>query len=625
MTVRTAERRYVGADPRPWRLGALTATPVRAGVCVGVIIVAALVAHILIGNAYHGPWVFDDELGYQKLAQSFGETGHFALFGKPGLSYSPLYPLILSPLYLLHLSGTEAYEWTKVVNSVLMASSIFPIYKIARFVLPPPRAVIATALSALAPLMLYSSLEMSENLAFPLAMFALWAILVTIRSPTWRHDALVLVLCILAASARLQLVVLLPAAFAAVVIERALRGGGIRLTARTTVREHWLLSVATVGGLLLAVAAYAGTAALSLTGQYSVQQRLPTPPALRLAHLVAAHIAGLDMALGVIPFAGTLVAAYLWARNRRRPDVSAFAALAVSVTLLLVVLVAFTGYQQALGSDLPRIHERYLIYVLPLFIIAMVATTAFVRSRRMLVIGLMAGLAAGLLPAAIPYRSMMNGTVAADTFGLSVFVNRAPDGGVIALQNAALVAVIYALCLGAVYALTRPNTVLLVAATAGILLFIGIKAHTLLEVGARAATAHTLPATRNWVDAAGPTRGVAVLENARRQRRLDLANGETAFYNLSISRLYYVCSPLLLSQFGEVKVGIDGRGAVRDGSSPVRAEYVVAPRGTGVIGRVVAADVPGRLVLIRPERGVLRIAPSARSAWNCSPPKRSSS
>jgi hypothetical protein len=584
---------------------------------VGAIAVAALVAHILIGGAYHGPWVFDDELGYRELAQSFATTGHFALFGKRGLTYSPLYPVLLSPLYRFHLSGTEAYQWTKVVNALLMASSLFPIYKISRFVLAPPRAVIATALCALAPLMLYSSLEMSENLGFPIAMFALWAILVAIRSPSWQHDAIVIALCILAVSARLQLVVLLPAAFLAVAVSAALRGGGIRRAAVSTAREHWLLTAATAGGVLLAIAAFAGTAVLSLTGQYSIQRNLPTPPPGRLAHLIVAHVAGLDLALGVIPFAGTLVATYLWARRRSRPDVAAFAALAGAFTSLLVVLVSFTAYQQTAGGDQPRIHERYLIYVLPFFIIAMVATTAVARSRRMLRIGLLAGVIAGVLPITIPYHSMMNGTIAADTFGLTVFVNRAADGDVMALKSAALIAVVYALCLGMIYALVRPNTVLLVAATAGILVFIGVKVQSLLDVGARAATAHTLPATRNWVDAAGPTKPVVVLENPRRQRRLDLANAETAFYNLSVSRLYYVCSPLLLDTFGEIKAQIDPRGLVLDGSSPLRATYLVAPRGTGVVGRVVASDLPGGLDLIRPERGVVRVAPSGRAAWRC--------
>jgi hypothetical protein len=616
------------ATARRADLASLVSTRARAAVCVGVIGIAALLAHVAIVTAYKGPWIFDDELGYQKLAQSLAATGHFALFGKTGLTYSPLYPVILAPLYWLHLDGTQVYAWSKVVNCVLMALSVLPVYKIARFVLTPGRAVVATALSAIAPLMLYSNVEMSENVTYPVALFAVWAALVAIREPSWKHDALVVALCVLAVAARIQLVVILPAVFVAVVLEAALRTRRVRAVVRTAGGEHWLLAAATGVGALLALAAYVGTAVLSVTGQYSEQRGFPSPPPLAFLHLVAAHLAGIDMALGIIPFAGTLAAAYLWVRGGRSRDVTTFAALALSLTAFLVVLVAYTAYgnAHAYGStDLPRIHERYLIYVLPLFIIAMVATTAFPRSRSMLKLGLAAGLVAGLLPIAIPYRYVINGTVAADTFGLTVFVARAADGGAKALQHATVAAVVYALCLGLVYALARPNTVLLVVATAGILLFIGSKAQTLMNVGARAATAHTLPATRHWVDAAGPTKGVVVLENARRQRRHDLAVAETAFYNLSISRLYYVCTPLLFNQFGEIKATIARGGTVTTTSEPLRADYVVAPQDAGVVGRVVAADRPGRLVLVRPENGVLRIAPAGRRAWACAPPRRSSS
>ena len=48
------------------------------------------------------------------------------------------------------------------------------------------------------------------------------------------------------------------------------------------------------------------------------------------------------------------------------------------------------------AGDLKRIHKRYFMYVLPLFVIAMVATTALPRSDRMRRVALAAaGVAAG--------------------------------------------------------------------------------------------------------------------------------------------------------------------------------------------------------------------------------------
>src|SRR3954468_16108115 len=136
------------------RLRGLSSTPPRAAATLAVIVCGAAAGYMLIAVPYFGPWIFNDELGYQKLAQAFGTTGHLALFDKRGISYSPLYPLVLSPLYALPLSGPTAYTWAKVVNCVLMASALVPIYAIARSVLPRGTALVAAALSALLPLML---------------------------------------------------------------------------------------------------------------------------------------------------------------------------------------------------------------------------------------------------------------------------------------------------------------------------------------------------------------------------------------------------------------------------------------------------------------------------------------
>ena len=101
---------------------------------VGLAIASTALRAILVGHV-HGPMVFLDELGYEQMAQSFAHTGHFSLFGKTGLAYSPLYPIVLSPIYALTSSLHTAYEWAKVENALLISLSVFPVYAIARFVL----------------------------------------------------------------------------------------------------------------------------------------------------------------------------------------------------------------------------------------------------------------------------------------------------------------------------------------------------------------------------------------------------------------------------------------------------------------------------------------------------------
>ena len=63
---------------------------------VGLAAISTALRAIIVGHV-HGPLVFMDELGYERMAQSFAHTGHFSLFGKTGLAYSPLYPIVLSP------------------------------------------------------------------------------------------------------------------------------------------------------------------------------------------------------------------------------------------------------------------------------------------------------------------------------------------------------------------------------------------------------------------------------------------------------------------------------------------------------------------------------------------------
>ena len=137
---------------------------------IGVAVLSTAIRAALVTRV-HAPTVFSDEMGYTKLAQSIGRTAHFGLFNERGFSYSPLYPLVLSPIYALDASAPLAYAATKTLNALLISLSVFPIYKIARFVLPRRFALLVVFLSALAPLMTYPSFTMSENLGYP---FAWW-------------------------------------------------------------------------------------------------------------------------------------------------------------------------------------------------------------------------------------------------------------------------------------------------------------------------------------------------------------------------------------------------------------------------------------------------------------------
>jgi len=582
--------------------------PVSARAVVYCLIgIAALssVVRIAFVSRVHGPIIFMDELGYERLAQSIGLHGKLALFGNEGLSYSPLYPLVLSPIYALGAAATTAYTLIKSLNAVLISLSVFPIYKIARFVLPRRPSLLVAALSAVAPVLAYSSYVMSESLAYPLCLVAVWSILVAVRAPSVRGDAAVMGAVLLSTAARVQLIVLVPVALTAFLLVPLLDREVAESRLRALLRGVKLHKLAF--GAVAAVALVAGTAALlglgvfSVVGRYANVGRSGLPDLGHTLRVLVEHIAGIDLAVGVVPFIAALVTAYAFARSaRRRREHVAFAAVAVSLTVWLLLETAYDAAKfDSPTGDVPRIHERFLIYLLPLFLIAVVAAARL--SSRRAPIGVYAGAAAvaAILPAAIRFDTVVNNTTVVDSFGLQPFA-RAAGGQLVAVPHAALAAVIAAAVFGLLYIQVRQRlrTVVLLVLIAfvliGGLLRIRIEAFS-------AVAASLLPARADWVDQAKPGDDVAILTVAP-----DTAL-ETAFANISIARVYTLCNRGFGAEFGERRVTVDRRGRITDSEGVVRARYVVVPWAVDVQGRVVAWNAEGGLALVAPRNGRLTV------------------
>jgi hypothetical protein len=554
----------------------------------------------------HGPFVFMDELGYARMAQSFAQTGHLTLFGKAGLAYSPLYPVVLSPIYALTSAAHTAYESAKVLNAVLMSLAVFPVYGIARSVLNRPRAIGVAALSLAAPLMFYSGLEMSESIAYPLTLLAIWAMLRAVREPRLRNDALMLVAIALACTARLQQVALFPAAVTAIVVVALVRPeetGRLRSVARA-ISAH-LLVFASVAVALVAVLlrTVQNGGALPLAGRYSNVGSARANP-LNVLEIAFHHLAELDLAVGVVPFIGALLAAYALARLGFPRRALVFGAVAAATTVWLLLEVALDAaafdsssapaHASQLAANLPRIHERYLIYLVPLFLVALVASLRAVRPRTPVWATLSAALVAALLPLAIPFHEVINTSIVADTFGLEAFAT-VEHGALTAVSHATYVAVISASFLGfaSLYAFLRPRPSFAIVLT--LLAFFLLSDFVRLRlIGSANGFTAPQPAQRDWIDNV-VGKGSAVLiggPGASRLALLDAAAG-----NESIDRVYYTCSSAFGSDFGEKRLA--------PGSS-LRARYAVVPARMKVAGRLLARDHAGNLVLIAPAGGIVK-------------------
>jgi hypothetical protein len=609
------------------RLPALVAAASRplsarsAVVGLSALAVASIALRIVFALQVKGPFFFMDELGYERMAASIARHGDIALFGKSGLAYSPLYSVLLAPVYALTSSVQTAYDWVRIVNAVLMSLSAFPVYAIARFVLSRRRALGVAALSLVAPLMFYSELELSESLAYPLFLVAIWTMLRTVRTPSVRNDLLFLAAVVLASAARLQQIALVPAALTAILLVALLGGesSGQRLrSVRLAIARHRLL-FGSVTTALVAVVLRTMTngGSLPLAGRYSEVGHARANP-LHVLEIAAQHAAELDFALGIIPFAGALLAAYALVRFGFPRRQLIFAAVAVSTTVWLLLEVGFDAAafdNPHLISALPRIHERYLIYLVPLFLVALVAALRAPRTRIGSRAHLLVAAAAVALPAAIPFASVVNYTIPVESFGLQIFgTNR--RGTIAPIPHAAAfalgVGVVFALAY--LYALLRPRPSFAIIMT--VVAFLILSSLVRLRIIGAAQTSYAaVPTHVAWVDRAAQGDSVVLIGGRtthRRALRDRAALLDTAFRNLDVSRVYFACKPIFGVGFGEKQIAAGPGGVLRDADGVVHAAYAVVPSYFGVQGRILAREQNERLVLVAPAGGVLTVAAAPR-------------
>jgi hypothetical protein len=364
---------------------------------------------------------------------------------------------------------------------------------------------------------------------------------------------------------------------------------------------------------LAGVAAFSTNRLFSLAGGYSAVGGRGFPNVVRLIGLLLRHAAAMQFAVGLVPFVGTLVAAYVFVRLRVRRPYIPFASVAVSMTAWLLLEAAFQAAQFDSGPDanVARIHERFYIYVLPFFLVGLVASLRVPRKRRYARAALVAALIAVVCAAVIPYGKVINSTIGFESIGLQMMA-RVERGGLAALPHATLFAVWLTASLTLLYwrVANRPRFVLA-------LVIVPFLVTWVLETDRVQASSHyarsLLPAQSDWIDRAHPAGDVAVVSG----RYPATAELETTFSNLSITRVYYLCQLTFGGSFGEQPLTVGRSGQLRSPEGPLTAPYVVAPASLGVRGRVVARNRAGREVLVAlDDRGVL-VAPGTTAAKMC--------
>ena len=340
---------------------------------VAVAAVLAAVVQVVIALDLPGPWIVPDELIYSELAKSLGSGALPAVRGEVTWGYGILYPLLIAPAWAVFDDPSRAYLAAKVVNSVLLGATAFPAYFLARKFVETRAAVAVAAFSVFVPSMLYSGTLLTEVALYPVFVLALLGIASAIRRPTRRNQLLAVGGVSLACSAKPLSIVLAGVYVLAVVHLGVLdRRAGAAFGAR--VRAHRIALGTFVGLGALAVVAptvLAGNPDAAL-GVYGVV--LGNVDVSSTLVWFVRHLADLDLYVGLVPFAATLILLARSLAGRADRVTDEFVALAGWTVVCMVATVAAYASKPLAGGDgyiatEARLHERNMFAVVPLLLI----------------------------------------------------------------------------------------------------------------------------------------------------------------------------------------------------------------------------------------------------------------
>ena len=567
---------------------------------LAVLVVFSAVFRYGLSRRVVAPWIMVDELIYSELAKSFAATGHFLIRDVHHGSYGAVYPLLISPAWRLFASVPDAYAAAKTIGSVLMSLTAVPVYFLARRVLSPLWSLLAAALAVAVPSMMYTGTLMTETVFYPVFACVALALVLALERPTLMRQLVLLAVCLLAFLTRSQSIVLIPAiATAPLVLAWLDRRRVVRVAA--DFRGLYSVLVAAVAVVLIVQAAR-GRSPFDVLGSYSVTGHADYHPGQVLKWLLY-HVSELDLYLGILPFAAVLLLVAL-GRSLDRP-LRVFLAALLSLTAWLVLEVA--AFASALS---PRVEERNLFFVAPLFLIALLAwiERGMPRPARAVAI---AAVVAAALPGALPYHRLIDTSAESDTLALLPLwwlqetVVSIDTIGVVVVAAAAVLGLVF-LTISPRYALVLPVLVFawFAFATERIERF----DHGFAKASVGALYQGITASRRDWVDATvGRDADVAFVYSGRDPTQQPLPLWENEFYNRSIGPVYDLRQPSM-GGLPETKVRERADGVLLlPGGQPVRSDYVLTDDSVPLAGKVIGRDELRGMVLRRTD-GLVAIA-----------------
>ncbi len=574
----------MSAARRPGR-----APAARAGLALWLagIVLLSVGVRIALARRIVAPWIMIDELIYSELAKSFAAHGQFLVRGVPSRGYGIVYPILIAPAWRLFGAVPSVYVAAKAINSVLMSLAAIPAYLLARRLLPARLALVVAALTVMVPEMLYTGMIMTENAFYPIFVAFCLLLVLTLEAPTARRQIGLLVLFALAYETRAQAVALLPALATAPVLLAALQREPLMKGLRRFATLYAILGAGVV--VALAATAARGRSPLTLLGAYDAATS-STYTVGGVSRFILYHLAGLDLYLGIVPFAALLA---VWFTPRAgSPARSAFAVASFSIALWLIPEVSAFASQ----TSVQRIEERNMFYLAPFAFVALLALARATGSCRAAArAALAAAGVAGVLPFFIPFTSFIGTSAVSDTFALLPWWWVQDHW--ITLQQVRYAAFAVALAGAALfvlvprrYALVLPALVAVYFVATAAVVDNGRHGIHLTSVGSLYSGTHeTHP---DWIDrAVGAHASVVVLWDG--SPTLTYTVWEDEFFNRSVGAVYDLDGAWEPDPLPEQAATRSQSGVLLSGGRPIDAQYVLAHGSLALGGRLVAADPVG--------------------------------
>ena len=587
---------------------------------IALIVAGSTFLRIVSGRQTAAPWIFPDELVYSELGKSFAATGHFAVRGEPFsvLSFGPLYPVVLSPIYRLAQSAPQAYELVKALNAVMISTAAIPVYFIARRLTGRRSALIVAGLSVALPSVIYTTKVMTESLAYPLFLCAVLGMFRVVERPTLSRQLVCCGVIGLAALTRVQMAALLPVLVASdlsiAALEARASGRRVGTALRSSARALWFVIWAPIAGITLIVAlrSRSGFAPAHLLGTHTPSGRHFDPVQTLVSMLY--HLADLDLYVGIIPLAATIVLflTRVSADDRRRVRRFAVVTSLTTVSLLFVTAVYLATLPASQpGAHLSRVYDRYVFYVVPLILAAFFGWVerGLPRPQRL---ALPAAALAGLLPLTLPYSDLLHGR----EWGVNSSNVALVPWGILRLATHASITpwiCLYAFAFAFMFlrvGSARARTLVLVLVTNLALIDMAVQIGN-ASVAAKAARYGRAP-TADWIDRSvgRDARVVAIWSGrARPDWRGWYGIWENQVMNRKVGAVYHLRGAMPYDAPG-TRLLMRG-GVLRLRGNPLRAQYVLTDRWLPIEGRRIAADPRTRMVLYR-VAGPVRLRRSAQ-------------